>query len=122
MDTKYAQAAGRLSKEFLSNLGTRLRELRERAGIDPVQIRTATGFSRSGINKMEGPQSNPEIRSLNAYLLTCNQTLGEFFEDTIPSGINGTDRKYVRLITKGLEDPKYRKLIISLADVIRGHQ
>src|SRR5437016_7854877 len=69
-------------------IGERLVEFRERAGLSIQDLIDRTGLSRSGIEKMERSakrhrgtaQSNPTVGSVELYVKACGRTLSEFFK------------------------------------------
>ena len=68
-----------MSQTRVNSIGPRLAQFREEAGLSVQAIINRTGFSRSGIEKMEQPDSNPTVKTLELYLRACGKTLGELF-------------------------------------------
>lgn len=67
-------------------VGPTLASYRKAVNLSVQQVADKTGYSRSGIIKMERPEANPTVKSLQLYLRACGRTLGELFH-------NGNGRK-----------------------------
>jgi len=60
-------------------VGPRLRRFREEAGLTKQELAAHMNYSLSGIKKMELPEANPTVKSMELYLRACGRTLGELF-------------------------------------------
>lgn len=67
------------------DIGTRLKELRQSAGLTQRQLAEASGVPHGQISMIETNRSNPSVASLRRILGGLNVTMSEFFEPDTPA-------------------------------------
>ena len=67
-------------------IGDRVRKARESAGLSQQQLADATGMARSGIVKIEGPESRPRRTSLIAIAMATGVDLTWLQTGETPAG------------------------------------
>jgi len=70
-------------------IGDRVRKARESAGLSQQQLADATGMARSGIVKIEGPESRPRRTSLIAIAMATGVDLTWLQTGETPAGNPG---------------------------------
>jgi transcriptional regulator with XRE-family HTH domain len=66
-------------------IGKRLAQFRDRAGLTQEALAASTGLTRPHIQKLESSAHSPSVNTLEALLRACDSTLAEFFESKIPN-------------------------------------
>ncbi len=67
------------------DIGRRLREMRQSAGLSQRQLAEASGVPHGQISMIETNRSNPSVASLRRILGGLNVTMSEFFEPDTPA-------------------------------------
>ncbi|MEI2805750.1 cupin domain-containing protein [Albidovulum sp.] len=67
------------------DIGRRLREMRQSAGLSQRQLAEASGVPHGQISMIETNRSNPSVASLRKILGGLNVTMSEFFEPDTPT-------------------------------------
>lgn len=67
------------------DVGRRLREMRQSAGLSQRQLAEASGVPHGQVSMIETNRSNPSVASLRRILGGLNVTMSEFFEPDTPA-------------------------------------
>lgn len=103
------------------DVGRRLREMRQSAGLSQRQLAEASGVPHGQVSMIETNRSNPSVASLRRILGGLNVTMSEFFEPDTPATQavffkphelrDLTTRVYARL-----DDPRGRMTLQQVGD------
>ena len=92
------------------DVGARLAEIRESAGLTQDQLAEQSGVSRKHISAIETGATNPTVDLLGALLKCCNSTLAEFFQSRLVRRYQDPDHERSHEKLQALLEAKDKKL------------